>query len=294
MNYFWSHTIWYVLLGITTLFELLYVFIQPENRSVRAAFYLSILGIVLIFETIILIFLKSYYYYPMVIHSAIDPFNDMLAGNLFSQFSVSATALLLTTLSANYYCFFIVSGTYSLIEEAFIALGIFKHNWYQTWMTFILMPVYFWLAKKMYVKIIQGLRPVYHYLFVFLGLFPLYVITLMRGLQLSGHIAFSKTLFSDPISSWYSLALALLFVPEALVMMFIYFARPELVWKLLLVGCYIFFIISAAAGNCYGSRKVVVWLYPAYFLSGCICLCGLWTSYITHKSGLQRPLLCVI
>lgn len=46
MNYFWTNTIWYVLLGILTLIELIFVMVRVENRKLTIAFYLTLLGIV--------------------------------------------------------------------------------------------------------------------------------------------------------------------------------------------------------------------------------------------------------
>ena len=67
MNYFWTNTIWYVLLGVLTLIELIFVMVIVENRKLTIAFYLTLLGIVLNFETTIFIFLDAYAYYPMII-----------------------------------------------------------------------------------------------------------------------------------------------------------------------------------------------------------------------------------
>ena len=103
MNYFWTNTIWYILLGISTLFELIYVLVKAKKRRLAFAFYLTILGIVLIFETIILIFFSAYYYYPMRLQDSHFLFDRILAGNLFSQFSVSAIALLVTIMNFDFH-----------------------------------------------------------------------------------------------------------------------------------------------------------------------------------------------
>jgi len=70
---FWTNTIWYVLLGILTLFELIFVMVKAERRKLTFAFYLTILGITLNFETIILIFMKAYAYYPMILKNPPSP-----------------------------------------------------------------------------------------------------------------------------------------------------------------------------------------------------------------------------
>ena len=83
MNFFWTNTIWYVLLGLVTLFQLIFVMIKAKRRYLTIALYITILGMTLNFESIIFIFMKAYDYYPMIIQSS--PFDDKLAGSLFSE-----------------------------------------------------------------------------------------------------------------------------------------------------------------------------------------------------------------
>ena len=80
MNCFWTNTIWYVLLGILTLVELVFIIVKTENRRLAFAFYLTISGLVLYFEMAILIFLKAYTYYPKILKHPPIPYHDVLAG----------------------------------------------------------------------------------------------------------------------------------------------------------------------------------------------------------------------
>lgn len=233
---FWTYTIWYVLLGIITVFELIIVILKAKNRRQVVAFYLIILGIVLSYETIILIFMKAYTYYPMLLKDPPFPFDAVLAGNLFSQFSVSATALWITIFNLEFHWFVIFAVIYSMIEELFLALGIYSHNWYQTWMTFVGLLLYFWISKKIYATIIRGVNSVVLYAHIFLGLFPLYVITIMWGFMVSGHLSFSTTVLPDPVNSRYFLCLAIFSIPSAVVMMFIYYSSIQWVWKAMTVS----------------------------------------------------------
>jgi hypothetical protein len=97
-------------------------------------------------EVTIFCFLKAYNYYPMVFPQS--PINDGLAGNLFSQFSITATSLLIAVFNLNDYYFFIFGGIYGIIEELFLKLGIYSHNWYQTWITVLGLILIFWMTKK--------------------------------------------------------------------------------------------------------------------------------------------------
>ncbi|MDR3587158.1 MAG: hypothetical protein P4L59_17865 [Desulfosporosinus sp.] len=228
MNLFWTNTIWYVLLGVLTIFEVIFSIIKAKRRKYVFAFYMTLVGAVLFFETMILIVFKAYNYYPMIIPTS--PFDDVLAGNLFSQFSVAATALLVAVFNLEYYWILILSGIYGLIEELFLALGIYSHNWYRTWMTILGLIIFFWWAKKSYSKSLEGIKPIKYYLYIILGLFPLDVITLLWGFILSGYQNYSRDFMPDPVRSPYVVCL-LYYLLVAITTVSIYFLKLKWRWK---------------------------------------------------------------
>lgn len=81
---FWSHTIWFILLGITTMIELIIILLNVKKRPTVLALYLTISGMTFFFEMIILSLLRAYTYYPMLIPDS--PPDDSIAGNLFRNF----------------------------------------------------------------------------------------------------------------------------------------------------------------------------------------------------------------
>jgi hypothetical protein len=260
MDYFWTNTIWYILLGIATLFELIFVMLKARNRRLTIAFYLTVLGIVLYFETIIFIFMKAYAYYPMILKNPPMPIDDMLLGNLFSQTSVSATALLVAVLNLKYYWFFIFAVMYGIIQELFVALGIYSHNWYRTWMTVVSLPIYFWIAKKMYEKIIRGIKPLFYYGYIYLGLFLPSSATLTHILfMITRHQDFNTTLLPDPINSRF-IILWVHFHLLSIPIMLMYFLRFKLIWKaLVILVLYIIYYI--------GYKLNLIWIKEGWFLT---------------------------
>jgi len=150
---FWSHTIWFILLGITTMIELIIILLNVKKRPTVLALYLTISGMTFFFEMIILSLLRAYTYYPMLIPDS--PPDDSIAGNLFSQFSVSASALLLAVFHLKYYWYIVFALIYGSIEELFLALGLYKQNWYHTWMT-VLFLLFFFLGSE------AGLSPMFY------------------------------------------------------------------------------------------------------------------------------------
>ncbi|MDR3543623.1 MAG: hypothetical protein P4L69_22105 [Desulfosporosinus sp.] len=232
MNLFWTNTIWYVLLGVLTVFEVIFSIIKSKRYKFVFAFYMTLAGLVFFFETIILIIFRAYNYYPMIILSS--PFDDVLAGNLFSQFSVAATALLVAVFNLEYYWMIIMSGIYGLIEELFLALGIYSHNWYRTWMTFVTLIVYFWWAKRNYLNSLKGIKPLRYYFFIFIGLFPLDVVTILWAFILSGYQNYTGNFIPDPVRSPYVVAV-LYYVLLAITMILIYFLKLKWRWKSIVI-----------------------------------------------------------
>ncbi len=237
MSLFWSHTVWYLLLGLATVTQVVYALYHSENRLRTFAFYLTLAGMPLYFETSILIFLDAYTYYPRIIRNPeLDPFNDVLAGNLFSQFGVASSALLLAVRRKPLYWSFIVAVIYSMVEVFFEYLGIYHHHWWRTWMTFVALILFFAIAKWMYAHLVRGVRPLYLAGYILMGMFPLCTILLMWGvLDLFGYMRFTTTLFSDqPRLSRYGLYLAFTMVSYVLVI-WGYF-RKKRFWRIVTIG----------------------------------------------------------
>lgn len=228
MEYFWSHTIWYVILGVITIVELTLVLFKANHRKFAFAYFLFLNGVAFNAEGFLLTLSKGYNYYPMIIRSA--PFDDALAGNYFSQISLAVTALLICILNLNFSWILVLAFLYALIEESFLLLGIYEQYWYRTWMTMFLLILFFFLAKKLYQHILSRMTPFVLYILVLIGMFPLFVATLAWGFILSGYQNFSLTLLPDSAISR-SLLIRLHFYILTLSMMFIYYRRPAWPWS---------------------------------------------------------------
>jgi len=143
--------------------------------------------------------------------------------------------LLVTVLDLKYYWFFIFAGIYGIIEQLFLSLGIYSQNWYRTWMTVVLLSAAFWIVKKMYAKIIRGIKPIFYYGYIYLALFPLNIVILQWGVFILCRLQdFNTILFPDPLSSRHFLALVnfwLLSIP----IMLLYFLRLKWSWKALVI-----------------------------------------------------------
>lgn len=244
-NAFWSHTIWFILLGITTLIELAILLWKTERRMFIIALFLTISGLTFSFEMIIHSYFKAYTYFPKLIPHM--PSDDSIAGNLFSQFSVSATAILIALFRLRYYWYFVISAVYGIIEELFLKLGVYEHNWYQTWMTVALLPVLFWITQKAYDICFKPMWRYWRYVFVFFGLVTLHVHTIGWTLHLAGIRNFSEHLVADKDRSIVILNGIYMLVLGS-VMISLYFSRIK--WRLKLPIILVLYIAVKISEQC--------------------------------------------
>jgi hypothetical protein len=218
---FWSNTIWYILLGISTVVVMIFVFYKAENRKHILALFLIMSGFTFSIEVIVYCFLRAYDYYPMIIPQS--PIDDGLAGNLFSQFSITSTALLVGILDLKYYWIFIFAGIYGIIEELFLMLGVYSHNWYRTWITIIGFVVLLGIMKKMFKDSSMYTRPILRFISMFFALFTLHMILIWWLILLSGIVGITFNYFADPMINYTFISFMNLFVLSTLCIIIYFF-----------------------------------------------------------------------
>lgn len=272
---FWSNTIWYILLGISTIIELVLIFLKVKNRKLALALYLTISGMTFCFEMTIYSYFKAYEYFPLLIPQS--PPDDSIAGNLFSQFSVSATALLIAVFNLRYYWFIVFAAIYGVIEELFIGLGIYRHNWYQTWMTIIGLLLLFGLAKKVYRESSKHIGRFWRYLYIFFGLVTLHEHTIVWSQKLIGIRVFSENILPDKERSLVVLA-AVNILLLGVIIMITYFSKIKWKWKISLI------IILYAAYFVAARYHLIIYKEGWFFISTSICIWGMYFyTYILDR-----------
>lgn len=226
---FWSNTIWFILLGVFTIIQLIFIFMKVKCWKRVFAVYITISGMTYAFELTITSGMHAYEYFPKIIPHNL--YNDSIAGNYFSQFSVTATALLIAVYNMKYYWQFVFAGTYGIIEELFLRLGIYKHFWYRTWMTVLGLFLLFWITKKIYKSSLKHLGNIEKYVYIFFGLFTLHLTTMWFFRVLKIHtfgrnldIAQSKHFITFVISTVYMIVLGNS-------IMAIYFLKINWLWR---------------------------------------------------------------
>lgn len=191
---FWSNTIWYVLLFITSIISMVLVLIKSKHRKFTIAFTLATLGFTYLIESILIISLNAYRYYPKLVD---DLFQDTVLGNVFSQVSISSTSTLTIVYDLSYKWYFIYALVYYLIEELFVNLGIYQQLWYKSIYTLIGFTPLFWFIKIWYNKLISSSKYFIHYITLFLSTFAVVANTIMMPLKLLEIQIFKVNFFGE-------------------------------------------------------------------------------------------------
>lgn len=234
---FWTNTIWYILLGIITILVLVIVFIKTPDRKYALSLYLTICGITFFaFELIILMCLKAYIYFPKIFTNQHD---DSVVGNLFSQTSVSASAVLIAVFNLKFHWQLIIALIYGVIEELFLLLGVYEQNWYRTWMTIISLLILFRIAKIVNATLSKHIGRIWRYIFIFFGLCTLHLHLVNWASKAVGLRSFNENLCPD-IDCSIAIIAAIYHLLLAVSTMILYFTNIN--WKSKVVGIFILYI----------------------------------------------------
>ncbi|MHB8126226.1 MAG: hypothetical protein ACYDEJ_11410 [Desulfitobacteriaceae bacterium] len=191
---FWSNTIWYILLFITSIISIIFTLYKTHNLKFTIAFLFSVIGFTFVLEAILVIGFKAYTYHPKIVS---DLVLDAIFGNYFSQISISSTSILITIFNLSYIWYFIFALIYYLIEELFIKQGIFEHLWYKSIYTLFGFIPFFWFIKKWYGKTKDSVNYVVNYLPLFLSVFAINSITIILTQRLLGVQIFKGHFFTE-------------------------------------------------------------------------------------------------
>ncbi|WP_413309650.1 hypothetical protein AA0X95_13530 [Bacillus sp. 1P10SD] len=133
------------LLGIT--------FYKNKNRKNIFVLLVSNMGFAYLFEYFVFNVFKGYKYKPNIVR---NKFFDSIFGAVLSQaIFVPFTSVFLTATNSGWLKKLLASVYFSLVELLFLRLGVYKHTWWKTIYTFIMIPVYFKLSDIWYHFILK-------------------------------------------------------------------------------------------------------------------------------------------
>ncbi|MEH7416273.1 hypothetical protein V7266_13390 [Neobacillus drentensis] len=138
----------FLILFIIHTFLIGLAFYKNKKKKNTFTFLGSIMGFAYLLEFFVLNLFKGYKYKPNVLkNKSLDNiFGAFLSQSIFVPF----TAVYLTITKAGWGTKFLGGIYFTLVELIFLRLGVYKHNWWRTVYTFILIPIYFVLSDWWY------------------------------------------------------------------------------------------------------------------------------------------------
>jgi hypothetical protein len=163
---FWTNTVWYLALFVISVACTAASVRKAGNRRFAFAFFLSVVGSIYIMEHIMVVYLDAYQYHPGISE---DPALEDTFGNIFSQTSIAAAAMVLAVFDLSLVWSVVFAAAYFLIEILFAHLGIYEHHWYRAWFTPVTLVPLFGLFRKWYRSASASRSCLMHYTDLFLS-----------------------------------------------------------------------------------------------------------------------------
>lgn len=123
---------------------LLYTFIKQKNRKGILALLLSNMGFALLFDYIVVSFVRGYTYQPRILKN--KHLDNILGATLSQTVYVPFIAVFITAFQLGWKAKFSFAAYFALVEKLFVKLKLFKKKWWKTSFTFFLIPVYFLIS----------------------------------------------------------------------------------------------------------------------------------------------------
>lgn len=281
---FWSNTIWYILLLITSIISIALTLYKTHHLKFTIAFLFSVIGFTFVLEAILVLGFKAYRYHPKIVP---DLFLDSVFGNYFSQISISSTSILITILKLSYIWYFVFAIIYYLIEELFIKLGIFEHFWYKSIYTSIGLIPLFWFVKNWYGKTIDSVNYFVNYVSLFLSVFAINSITIILSQRLLGIQIFKGNFFAEMSKDHTTTGIVYQFILINILML-LYESRLHWLKKGIVFLClFIVQYLLYSSGFIYIS-KGLFFVVTILDLLGCYCWIAIFHYLYTQNSAKKR------
>lgn len=120
---------------------LAFSFYKSKERKKLFSLLMSNIGFAYLFEYFVLNIFGAYSYKPKVLKNS---YHDNIFGAILSQaIFVPFTAVFLTSLNTGWLGKVFGGLYFTLVEIIFLRLKVYKHHWWKTIYTFLLIPIYF-------------------------------------------------------------------------------------------------------------------------------------------------------
>jgi hypothetical protein len=149
------NTVSFAVLALAALATLIFFIVRTKSYSIVFLF-LTYVGMIYVFEYVILILFNSYTYYPRMLQ---DPYMDSMMGAFISNFLTVPTAgLAMVIYQLRFRWTIVFTCLMGVIEWLFMRLGIYEHHWWRLSYSFVAFIFFFWLVGFWARRVEQGNR----------------------------------------------------------------------------------------------------------------------------------------
>lgn len=183
----------FAVLALIALATLIFFIVRTKSYLIVFLF-LTYVGMIYVFEYIILILFNSYTYYPRMLP---DPYMDSMLGAFISNFLTVPTAgLAMVIYRLRFRWTIVFTYLMAVIEWLFMRLGIYEHHWWRLSYSFVAFIFFFWLVGFWARRVEKGNRL---FQYVSLLMFSLSVLNTLAFLRMLVNIGiFQPGLFDNP------------------------------------------------------------------------------------------------
>ncbi|MCM3668568.1 hypothetical protein M3181_06075 [Mesobacillus maritimus] len=144
----------YIVLLVIHTIMLLIAFSKTGNRRNTLMLLSSNIALGYYFEYFVVNLFRGYVYKPAVFKN--KQFDQIFGAILSQAMFVPFTAVFITIFQLNWKLKWLFSFYFFFIENLFVHLRVYTHNWWRSTYTFLLLPFYFWISDKWYQKLQKG------------------------------------------------------------------------------------------------------------------------------------------
>ncbi len=255
------NTVSFAVLALIALATLIFFIVRTKSYLIVFLF-LAYVGMIYVFEYVILVLFHSYTYHPRMMP---DPYMDSMMGAFISNFlTVPTLGLAMVIYRLRFRWTILFSCLMVGIEWLFLRLGIYEHEWWRLSYSFIAFIFFFWLVSFWARRVEHGNRL---FQYVSLLMFSLSVLNTLAFLRMLVNIGvFEPGFFENPSRDDVAFTVPYVFLKGVLLTNAIYWMR-KLRWTFaavaVLLGLHYVLVIA-------GILKLFIspWTYwPVYTIS---------------------------
>ncbi|WP_127529625.1 hypothetical protein [Paenibacillus kobensis] len=265
----------YIILSLLSVLTFLYVMLHARNYG-TVVLFLTFVGMIYLFEFIVLVLLDCYVYYPGFVK---DPYLDSMIGAFQSNFlAVPVAGIVIVTFRLRYRWGVLFSLFFSGIEWLFLKLGVYEHYWWRTPYTTVSLLFFFWLVRYWSNKIAQGSRLLRYISLLFFSLSVLD--TLIFFLMLFGFRRFHLGIYSNPVKD--DVFLTFIFVViNALILATVVYRTAAIRWIIAALAVMFALHITLVRTGVI-QLYISPWIYYSIYIPCCLLIA--WLLVVTKHS----------